>query len=72
MLECPGVTTIATQMRMVLPGKQVASSICCATPHQFAFLNRPADEYASQLVGKRVDEILEDGSRAYLAPNLGC
>jgi hypothetical protein len=32
MLECPGVTTIATQMRMVLPGKQVASSMLRYAP----------------------------------------
>jgi formamidopyrimidine-DNA glycosylase len=71
MLECPEVTTIAAQMHAVLPGKRVESAVCCATPHKFAFLNRPAGEYSAILAGKQVGEILEDGSRLCLTLNPG-
>jgi formamidopyrimidine-DNA glycosylase len=66
MLECPEVTTIAAQMRTVLPGKKVVASVCCATPHKFAFLNRPADEYAAIMADKQVGAILDDGYRIYI------
>jgi formamidopyrimidine-DNA glycosylase len=66
MLECPEVTTIAAQMRLALQGKQVASAVCCDTPHKFAFLNHQVDEYGPILSARTVNAIETDGSSLYL------
>jgi formamidopyrimidine-DNA glycosylase len=59
MLELPEVLTITRQMQAELPGKRIASAIAGASPHKFAFFNRPAGEYASLLAGRTIGPVFE-------------
>ncbi|MCE5259734.1 MAG: hypothetical protein LLG44_11885 [Chloroflexi bacterium] len=66
MFECPEVTTISRQMRETLPGKRISAAEVMGTPHKFAFLNRPPEEYAPALADAVLGEAFDDGSSIYL------
>ncbi|MHB9034844.1 MAG: DNA-formamidopyrimidine glycosylase family protein, partial [Anaerolineae bacterium] len=66
MFECPEVITISRQMREALPGKRVIQAQVLTAPHKFAFLNRPAADYAEALTGAELGVAFDDGANIYL------
>lgn len=66
MLELGEVAVIARQMQTELSGKRIESAVCGASPHKFAFLNRPADSYGPLMAGHTIGSIQADGSLSTL------
>jgi len=66
MIEHPEAVTIANQMAETLVGKRIESAMRGNTPHKWAFYNRPAEEYAAILKGKRISGVEGTGSRILL------
>ncbi len=61
MIELPEAETIARQIDNELHGRQVLSCTVLATPHKFAFTNRPIEDYTQWLTGRRLAKAAGDG-----------
>jgi formamidopyrimidine-DNA glycosylase len=64
MIELPEATRLARQIGEELGGGAVAAGSCGNSPHKWAFYNRPQEEYAALLPGKKVGKTSASGSLA--------
>jgi len=62
MMELPEAIALARQIDAELTGRMISRANCGNHPHKWAFYNRPQDEYASVLPGKRVGSAAGYGS----------
>jgi formamidopyrimidine-DNA glycosylase len=64
MIELPEAVRLADQIAHETGGKVVESGNCGNSPHKWAFYNRPQEEYARLLPGKKVGRTSASGSLA--------
>ena len=62
MIELPEATIIAAQMNTGLKGKHILDGNRGNSPHKFAFVNRPPEDYAAIFPGKSIGESRANGS----------
>jgi formamidopyrimidine-DNA glycosylase len=67
MIELPEAMAIAEQLSREVQGKRIAAAEFGRTPHKWAFSNRPPDQYAALLSGKKMGKAYARGS-AIVAP----